>query len=75
MQTIKVNTEQIGYGYEFCNGNMAIATVKEYTPGHFTLRVTGKPYGEVDSLAMAFEVIGDKIEALFAALGLDVEFV
>lgn len=75
MQTIKVNIEQTANGYEFCNGNTAVASIREYKHGTFNLMAAHKPFGSFDSLAMAFEVLGDKIEALFAALGLNVEFV
>lgn len=75
MQTIKVNIEQTANGYDFTNGNISVASIREYKPGTFNLMAARKPYGSVDSLAMAFEVLGDKIEALFASLGLNVEFV
>lgn len=75
MQTIKVNIEQTATGYEFTNGNISIASISERNHGVFNLMVAHKPFGSVDSLAMAFEVLGDKIEALFASLGLNVEFV
>lgn len=75
MQTIKVNIEQTENGYEFTNGDIAVASIREYKRGTFNLIAAHKPFGVVDSLAMAFEVLGDKIEALFGALGLDVEFV
>lgn len=75
MQTIKVNIEQTANGYEFTNGNISVASIREYKHGVFNLMAAHKPYGVVDSLAMAFEVLGDKIEALSASLGLDVEFV
>lgn len=75
MQTIKVNIEQTATGYEFTNGNISIASINEYKRGAFNLMAANKPFGSVDSLAMAFEVLGDKIEALFASLGLNVEFV
>lgn len=75
MQTIKINIEQTANGYEFTNGNISVASIREYKRGTFSLTAARKPFGAVDSLAMAFEVLGDKIEALFAALGLNVEFV
>lgn len=75
MQTIKINIEQTANGYEFTNGNISVASIREYKRGTFNLMAAHKPFGVVDSLAMAFEVLGDKIEALFGALGLNVEFV
>lgn len=75
MQTIKVNIEQTATGYEFTNGNTTVASIREYKCGTFNLMAAHRPFGTVDSLTMAFEVLGDKIEALFAALGLNVEFV
>lgn len=75
MQTIKINIEQTANGYEFTNGNAAVASIREYKRGVFNLMAANAPFGSVDSLAMAFEVLGDKIEALFGALGLNVEFV
>lgn len=75
MQTIKVNIEQTANGYDFTNGNISVASIREYKRGTFNLMAARKPFGSVDSLAMAFEVLGDKIEALFGALGLNVEFV
>lgn len=75
MQTIKINIEQTANGYEFINGDISIASIREYKRGSFNLMAAHKPFGSVDSLAMAFEVLGDKIEALFASLGLNVEFV
>lgn len=75
MQTIKINIEQTTTGYEFTNGNISVASIREYKRGTFNMMAARKPFGSVDSLAMAFEVLGDKIEALFASLGLDVEFV
>lgn len=75
MQTIKVNIEQTANGYDFTNGNISVASIREYKRGTFNLMAARKPFGSVDSLAMAFEVLGDKIEALFDALGLNVEFV
>lgn len=75
MQTIKINIEQTANGYEFTNGKIAVASIREYKRGTFSLMAAHKPFGVVDSLAMAFEVLGDKIEALFGALGLNVEFV
>lgn len=75
MQTIKVNIEPTANGYEFTNGNITVASIREYKCGTFNLIATHRPFGTVDSLAMAFEVLGDKIEALFGSLGLNVEFV
>lgn len=75
MQTIKINIEQTANGYEFTNGNISVASIREHKRGTFNLMAARKPFGSVDSMAMAFEVLGDKIEALFGALGLDVEFV
>lgn len=75
MQTIKVNIEKTANGYEFTNGNTSVASIREYKRGAFNLMAARKPFGSVDSLAMAFEVLGDKMEALFGALGLNVEFV
>lgn len=75
MQTIKINIEPTANGYEFTNGNTTVASIREYKRGTFNLMAARKPFGAVDSLAMAFEVLGDKIEALFASLGLNVEFV
>lgn len=75
MQTIKVNIEQTATGYEFTNGNTTVASIREYKHGTFNLMAAHRPFGAVDSLAMAFEVLGDKIEALFGSLGLNVEFV
>lgn len=75
MQTIKINIEQTANGYDFTNGNISVASIREYKRGTFNLMAACKPFGSVDSLAMAFEVLGDKIEALFGALGLNVEFV
>lgn len=75
MQTIKINIEQTANGYEFTNGNTTVASIREYKRGAFNLMAAQKAYGVVDSLAMAFEVLGDKIETLFGALGLNVEFV
>lgn len=81
MQTIKVNIEQTANGYEFTNGNISVASIREIKANQhcnfsrFALTAANTPYGSVDSLAMAFEVLGDKIEALFASLGLNVEFI
>lgn len=75
MQTIKINIEQTANGYEFTNGNISVASIREHKRGAFNLMAAQKPFGAVDSLAMAFEVLGDKIETLFASLGLNVEFV
>lgn len=75
MQTIKIHIEQTANGYEFTNGNTTVASIREYKRGTFNLMAARKPFGSVDSLAMAFEVLGDKIEALFDLLGLNVEFV
>ena len=75
MQTIKINIEQTANGYEFCNGNVSVASIRQYKHGVFSLMAAHKPFGSVDSLAMAFEVLGNKIESLFSALGLNVEFV
>ncbi len=75
MQTIKVTIEPIANGYEFTNGKIAVASIREYKRGTFNLMAANAPFGSVGSLAMAFEVLGDKIEALFAAFGLSVEFV
>ena len=75
MQTIKINIEQTANGYEFCNGNTAVARITNNGYGGYNLFAAHKPFGSVDSLPMAFEVLGDKIEALFSALGLNVEFV
>lgn len=75
MQTIKINIEQTATGYEYTNGNTTVASIREYKRGAFNLIAACKPFGAVDSLTMAFEVLGDKIEALFGALGLNVEFV
>ena len=73
MQTIKINIEPTPRGWEFCNGSKAVASVVNISGG-FALYVANKPYGVVESFAMAVELIGDKIEALFGSLGLDVEF-
>lgn len=75
MQTIRINIEQTATGYDFCNGNTSVASIREYKRGTFNLMAAHKPFGSVDSLAMAFEVLGDKLESLFSALGLNVEFV
>lgn len=75
MQTIKINIEQTAFGYEFTNGNMTVASIREYKHGIFNLMAARKPFGKVYSLEMAFEVLSDKIEALFDALGLNVEFI
>lgn len=80
MQTIKINIEQTPRGYEFCNGTIAVARINEMKPGkscnfsRFALYVANKPYTSADTLAMAVELISDKIEALFSSLGLNVEF-
>ncbi|MDE6649156.1 MAG: hypothetical protein K2K45_04430 [Muribaculaceae bacterium] len=80
MHTIKINIEQTPQGYEFCNGNIAVAQINEIKPdryrnfSRFALYVASKPYSSVDSLAMAVEIISDKLEALFGSLGLNVEF-
>lgn len=75
MQTIKVNIEQTATGYEFTNGDATVASIREYKCGTFNLMAAHRPLGSVDSIAMAFEVLGDKIEALFGSLGLNVEFI
>lgn len=75
MQTIKINIEQTANGYEFTNGNIAVASINANGRGGYNLFAANKPYGAVYGLALAFEVLGDKIEALFASLGLNVEFV
>lgn len=81
MQTIKVSIEPTANGYEFCNGCIAVASIRELKANQhcnfsrFALMAANAPFGSVDSLPMAFEVLGDKIEALFAAIGLNVEFV
>ena len=75
MQTIKVNIEQTANGYDFTNCDTTVASIREYKRGTFNMMAARKPFGVVDSLAMAFEVLGDKLEALFASLGLNVEFV
>lgn len=81
MQTIKINIEQTATGYEFTNGNAAVASIRELKANQhcnfsrYALTAANAPFGSVDSLAMAFEVLGDKIESLFASLGLNVEFV
>ncbi|MBD5224224.1 MAG: hypothetical protein HDS71_09320 [Bacteroidales bacterium] len=74
MQTIKINIEQSGKGYEFCNGNIAVASIHEYNPGQYTLTVNRKRCGLVDSLAAAVEIVSDKIDDIFGSLGLNVEF-
>ena len=81
MQTIRINIEQTANGYEFTNGAMTVASIRELKANahcnfsRFALMAANAPFGSVDSLPMAFEVLGDKIEALFADLGLNVEFV
>lgn len=75
MQTIKINIEQTANGYEFTNGNIAVASINANGREGYNLFAANKPYGAVYGLALAFEVLGDKIEALFASLGLNVEFV
>lgn len=75
MQTIKVNIEQTANGYEFTNGNIAVARINANGHGGYNLFAVNKPFGAVYGLAAAFEVLGDKIESVFAALGLNVEFV
>lgn len=80
MQTIKINIEQTTHGYEFCNGTIAVARINEIKPdkyrnySRYALHVANKPYTTADTLAMAVELISDKIEALFGSLGLNVEF-
>ncbi len=80
MQTIKINIEQTPCGYEFCNGAIAVARIDEMKPNQhrnfsrYALHVANKPYTSADSLAMAVELISDKITGIFAALGLNVEF-
>ena len=74
MHTIKITIEQSGKGYEFCNGNIAVASIREYNPGVYSLIVNRKRYGVVNSLAAAVEIVSDKISNIFDSLGLDVEF-
>ena len=74
MQTIKINIEKTAKGYEFCNGSTAVASVKEYTPGEYTLTVNNKRCGLVDSLATAVEIVSDKLDNIFGSLGFNVEF-
>ena len=74
MQTIKITIEQSGKGYEFCNGKIAVASIREYNPGLYSLMVNRKRYGVVNSLAAAVEIVSDKISNIFDSLGLDVEF-
>ncbi len=75
MQTIKVSIEPTANGYEFCNGNTAVARITNNGYGGYNLFAANKPAGAVSGLAFAVKVVSDKIEALFAALGLNVEFV
>lgn len=75
MQTIKINIAPVTCGYDFTNDDTVIASIREYKRGTFNLMAVHRPFGSVDSLAAALEVVGDKIEALFSALGLNVEFV
>ena len=74
MQTITITIEQSAKGYEFCNGTIAVASIREYNPGEYTLTVNRKRCGLVDSLAAAVEIVSDKISNIFDSLGLDVEF-
>ena len=74
MQTIKINIEQAAKGYEFCNGAISVASVKEYKPGEYTLTVNNKRCGMVDTLATAVEIVSDKIDNIFGSLGFNVEF-
>ncbi|MBD5178128.1 MAG: hypothetical protein HDT00_00305 [Bacteroidales bacterium] len=77
MQTIKITIEQTATGLEFCNGAISVARITEYknaVQNRFGLCVANKLAGRVDSLAMAVEVVSDKLEALFGSLGLNIEF-
>lgn len=74
MQTIKINIEQTATGYEFCNGTVSVARITTYKNGAFSLMIANKPFGAVGSLAMAVEIVSDKLEALFGSLGLNIEF-
>ena len=62
MQTIKVSIEPTANGYEFCNGNTAVASIREYKHGTFNLMAAHKPFGHGDfvravSLCKRFKVV------------------
>lgn len=47
MQTIKVSIEPTTNGYEFCNGNTAVARITNNGYGGYNLFAANKPAGAV----------------------------
>lgn len=75
MQTIKVNIEQAGCGYEFSTGFKSIATIRQDKNGSFWARFQAyASANNLRSLPDAVEFISDAISNHFGKFGLNVQF-